>query len=304
VTDKGEDLAGKIAEALGGSPLPDSRGNYLCHCPSHTDSHPSLAVGADGDRVLFYCRAGCSQSAVLEALKRRGLLPGKAAPAAHTAAHASPVQHPRPTPDPFRMWRGASPDIDDSLVALYLRKRGLLVPKNAPLRYAPFLFHWPSKHSFPAMVALIRRYDGAAITAHATFIGPDGSKALVDPVRLFAAGANPAGGGVWFRDLGEGPEGVIAEGIESALSAAQLYGASAAVATLSTHGMRSLIVSPTSQRPLRIFADHDAAGHGLAAARDLYRRLRSAGRNVALSMANTIGHDANDILRQRSEARS
>jgi hypothetical protein len=50
--------------------------------------------------------------------------------------------------------------------------------------------------------------------------------------------------------------------------------------------------------PVRIFADHDAAGHGLAAARDLYRRLRSEGREVVLSMPDIVGEDANDVLRR------
>jgi hypothetical protein len=152
------------------------------------------------------------------------------------------------------------------------------------------------------MVALIERYDGTAITSHATFLSRDGRKASVEPVRLFPAGASPAGGGVWFDHLGSKRALVIAEGVESALSAARLYDAVACVATLSTHGMRTLALPPVMPLAVRIFADHDAAGHGLAAARDLYRRLRSEEHEVLLSMSNTIGEDANDIWLRRLEA--
>jgi putative DNA primase/helicase len=200
------------------------------------------------------------------------------------------------------MWREASPLIAGSLIESYLRNRGVKLPKDAPLRYAPALWRWPTKSRHPAMVALIERYDGTAITSHATFLSPEGRKAAIAPARLFPAGANPAGGGVWFDRLGARRELIIAEGVESALSAAELYDAEAAVATLSTHGMRTLVLAPLSRQPIRIFADHDAQGHGLNAARDLYRRLRSEGRDVCLSIADAVGSDANDILLRRLEA--
>ena len=58
-----------ILEALGGN------GSDMCHCPAHEDKNPSLSVTA-GDRVpLVFCHAGCSQDAVIDALKARGLWP-------------------------------------------------------------------------------------------------------------------------------------------------------------------------------------------------------------------------------------
>jgi putative DNA primase/helicase len=297
--------ARKIAEALGGSRIPDAKGNYLCRCPSHLDRHPSLAVCNNDGKLLFHCRAGCRQDAVLAALKRLGLLPGRSDPAAQTATQPALVQPLRPTrppPDPFKMWREASPFVANSLVELYLRNRGLEIPADPPLRCARALWHPLSKSRHPAMVALIERYDGTAITSHATFLSPDGRKASVQPVRLFPAGASPAGGGVWFDRLGSKRELAIAEGIESALSAALLYDAEAAVATLSTHGMRTLLLAPLSRQPVRIVADHDAQGHGLAAARDLYRRLRSEGREVVVTLPDNVGDDANTILMRRVRA--
>jgi hypothetical protein len=81
IADKVEALdACELAVALGGSIVPDARGNYLCHCPAHLDHTPSLAVRDGFGRVLVYCYAGCPQSAVLAALRRLKLLRGAPGP--------------------------------------------------------------------------------------------------------------------------------------------------------------------------------------------------------------------------------
>jgi hypothetical protein len=59
-----------IAEALGGR---KSGNNWICHCPAHDDSRPSLSLTEENGKVLFICRAGCSQEAVLEELRARDL---------------------------------------------------------------------------------------------------------------------------------------------------------------------------------------------------------------------------------------
>jgi putative DNA primase/helicase len=298
------DTAGKIAEALGGPLVPDANGNYRCHCPSHSDTTPSLSVCDRGGKTLVRCFAGCRQSAVIEALQRLRFLPGTSNPNARVTA---PMQPPKPAKplwalDPLKPWREASPLIVGSLVETYLGGRCLALPESAPLRYSPFAWHWPTKSRHPAMVALIETHDWAPVTSHTTFLSHDGRKANIEPQRLFSAGAKPAGAGVWFTGLSSKTELAVAEGVESTLSAAHLYDAGACVATLSTHGMRTLVLPPSMRWPVRIFADNDRAGHGLAAARDLYRRLRSEGREVVVTLADAIGEDANDIWirRQRS----
>ncbi len=48
------------------------------HCPAYDDEHPSLSVDqVDEGRVLVHCFAGCTQGAVLEALRARGLWSGR-----------------------------------------------------------------------------------------------------------------------------------------------------------------------------------------------------------------------------------
>lgn len=65
--------AREIVEALGGHK--NGRG-WLCKCPAHNDANPSLSIdeGREG-KVLLRCRAGCTQDAVLSALRQRGLWP-------------------------------------------------------------------------------------------------------------------------------------------------------------------------------------------------------------------------------------
>ena len=62
----------RIVEGLRGS---ISTGK--CLCPAHDDHNPSLDVSTKGGKVLFKCRAGCSQDAVIGALKVRRLWSSK-----------------------------------------------------------------------------------------------------------------------------------------------------------------------------------------------------------------------------------
>jgi hypothetical protein len=69
--------AAEIAAALGASrpPRQTLRGlTSRVRCPAHEDRHASLDVTEAPDgRVLLVCRAGCSQTEVIDALRERGL---------------------------------------------------------------------------------------------------------------------------------------------------------------------------------------------------------------------------------------
>jgi hypothetical protein len=49
------------------------RGYGKVHCPAHDDRRPSLVVHEREGRALFHCKAGCTQAAVVAALRDRGL---------------------------------------------------------------------------------------------------------------------------------------------------------------------------------------------------------------------------------------
>lgn len=58
------------AAALGGV---ETSSGWLCHCPAHDDGHPSLSLADQDGKVLVYCHAGCTQDAVIDALRQLGL---------------------------------------------------------------------------------------------------------------------------------------------------------------------------------------------------------------------------------------
>ncbi len=66
---------GKLVFALNAKP--NGNKGWQALCPAHNDHNPSLDidVGKDG-KLLVICRAGCSQEAVITALKARSVWPG------------------------------------------------------------------------------------------------------------------------------------------------------------------------------------------------------------------------------------
>jgi predicted transcriptional regulator len=64
-------LFDRITRALEGKPR--ANGSYVCKCPAHDDKNPSLSVSFKDGKILLHCFAGCSQDAVIDALKARGL---------------------------------------------------------------------------------------------------------------------------------------------------------------------------------------------------------------------------------------
>ncbi len=62
-----------LAAALGGKPSGDG---FSCHCPAHADTNPSLSLSEANGKILWKCHRGCSQEAVLDALRQLGLDPG------------------------------------------------------------------------------------------------------------------------------------------------------------------------------------------------------------------------------------
>jgi putative DNA primase/helicase len=206
----------------------------------------------------------------------------------------------RPKRDPLKPWRDASPLLATGTVRTYLKARGIELTEveALSLRFHPALYHWPTATRWPAMVACVKRADGTEITSHQTFLDLDGrSKAPLDKARLFPAGVAPEGG-VWFGVANPEQELIVGEGIESTLSAMRLHCVEAGVAALSEGGIQRLVL-PESARRVRIFADHDELGQGLAAAHEARRRWKMEGRSVAIVQANTVGQDANDIWLRR-----
>jgi hypothetical protein len=290
--------AAGIARALKGR---QSGAGWTCLCPAHNDHDPSLSVIDRDNKVLVKCRSGCSQDAVIDALERLRLWGGK--PHDRGARSGSSIPGAGPAKDPMKTWRNARLFGRNTALDHYFQSRGILLTDEEArsLRFSSALWHWPTRTTWPAMLARVSLATGADLTTHMTFLKPDGSgKApLGEKARLFAAGGRTLGGGVWFGGPEPLQEFIVGEGIESTLSAMRILGASAGCAALSAGGIRRLILPPHARR-VRVFADHDELGQGLAAAADSCRRWRAEGREVAVSIADRVGEDANDVLKRRS----
>ena len=153
----------------------------------------------------------------------------------------------------MRSGRSAMPFLRGCVADIWLKGRGIDLTDGEArsLKYAPDLWHWPTRTRWSAMLAPVTSAAGEELGVHQTFLLRDGSaKApLGDKARLFTAGSRlRVGGGIWFGAADPAHEFVVAEGIESLLSALRLLGAAAGCAALSEGGIRRLILPPAAKR--------------------------------------------------------
>ena len=286
-----------IARALGGH---RAGATWMARCPAHDDRSPSLSIssGKDG-KVLVRCHAGCDQRDLIAVLQARGLwqTTGRALVIARNPRRRLAEE---PDADALKrraaalaIWQ-ASQVAEGSLVATYLRSRGLRLPGLPALRFHAGLKH-PSGGVWPAMVGLVTRgATGSPIAVHRTFLARNGGgKAPVDPAKMMLG---PCRGGLVRLDE-PGAVLMVGEGIETCLAAMQATG-NAAWSALSTSGLRSLDL-PHDIREVIVLADGDEPGEG--AAQDCARRWKREGRRVRIARPPQ-GMDFNDLLKGRHPA--
>lgn len=239
-----------------------------CRCPVTThssDSKPLAVTQTENGQVLVKCFAGCDQNTVVAALRLQGLW-GDGEPVMHPLypGYVTTKQDTSRSADDRRMreyaqsiWDAAKP-AKGSPVEAYLRARGIRLPVSDQLRYAPRLKHTEANQTFPAMIARVaddrgfcaiqRTYLDPQQPAKATL--PDGMKAKLSLAALDH-------GAVRLREP-KGDTLGLAEGIETALSAAQMY-ALPVWATLSAMRLRQIDI-PASIKILHLFADPGDVG--------------------------------------------
>jgi putative DNA primase/helicase len=204
--------AAETAAALGGH----RAGRWWsCRCPAHDDRTPSLSL-RDGDRGLIVrCWAGCDPRDVLAALRRLGLIAGRAEyqrPPAPTGSDKRDNAAGR-IAWAQRIWDAAR-EAPGSPVACYLAGRGIPIAPPASLRWAPALRR-PDGSRGPAMVARIDSIDGELIGVQRTWLACDDSRTWR---RLDRAMLGRASGGA-VRLAAAAETLMIGEGIETCLAA-------------------------------------------------------------------------------------
>jgi putative DNA primase/helicase len=178
----------------------------------------------------------------------------------------------------------------------YLKSRALWpLPKGHALRAHTSVAYWDSREvigRFPALVAVVRDLAGEFVTAHVTYLTQEGQKlATHEPRKLLSPLTNRHGCSVRLLDQAE--QLGIAEGIETALSAARIHREPVWAAINSV--LLAKFEPPPGVKRLAIYADRDTAG--LEAAGRLMERLQG---RIACALRIPTQGDWNDVLRRRS----
>ena len=150
--------------------------------------------------------------------------------------------------------------------------------------------------AYPGLVAVVRSQGGEGATVHRTYLSADGRKADTSPQRAMFGGLPYAGGSVRLFPTSERIG--VAEGIETALCAAALFGVPT-WATICAHGMETW-EPPDGIRSVVVFGDNDHSCTGQAAAWSLGKRLTRAGIDVEIHIPAVVGTDWADEWAQQS----
>ncbi len=274
-------------------------GSYgMASCPSHADGKtPALKISDDprkADGIDVICFGGChwktvrsdlARGGLLEALERKGGTPWPKL--------KFPSQEPATPQDDNRqeiateIWQATEP-IENTLAAIYLCSRGLHPPWPVWLRYHGALKHGPTGLRFPALVAGVTNGDGKFMAVHRTFLKLDGSgKAAVTSPKMALGSLQDGDVRLGRADKVLG----LAEGIETALSAQQLFD----LPVWAVLGSRfDGVAIPADVIELQVFADNGAPGQEAAAkARDVFTKT---GKRVAIRRPPQGFGDWNDAL--------
>lgn len=184
-------------------------------------------------------------------------------------------------------------------VDAYLTSRGIGLEEYPLSLGTAHALPYDASSSHPAMVAVITAPDGKNVSLHRTFLAGAGKLDAAD-CRKLMPGKLPKGCAVRLKPLGPSDEVLgVAEGIETALAAAALFGIPV-WATLNTSMMRTF-VPPTGIREVAIFADNDASFSGQNAAYALGATLKPNGFDVTIHVPEISGQDWNDVLQRKGQ---
>ena len=260
----------------------------MCRCPAHDDRSPSLAIGLGKHAILFHCFAGCSSEAVLAAFARQGIKAqelfdgtgGTIAPAPRSEG---------PDRNALRLWRKAEV-LTGTLADRYLSSRKI------DLRSPDLRFHGrtplgrkPNLRFLPAMLAAVRTDEGV-IAVHRSFLDAE----TAGPARFDRSkrALGSLGTGAVRLAMPRGGKLGLAEGIETALSAQQIFGVPC-WATLGNERF-GLVTIPESVRELYLFVDADAGG--VLAEERAREAYACDGRSIVMQRPRIEGYDWNNVL--------
>lgn len=247
------------------------------------------------DRAISYCCARCGISGyAIENANRSSLSPAERAAMERRFAEArarDQTARERRRAMARDLWR-QSIDSRHTWAETYLRMRGIELPDEDYLRRRTFRFHphcpRPDLPAGPAMLVAFEpincspgnTFADAPVTAIHRIWGRGHRKAMLGAVGGCAVKVTPA-----ERVLSRL---AICEGVETGL---KLFERGVPVWALGSAGAIEAFPVIERVRELTIFADHDASGRGLDAAKRCAGRWRDAGAHVRIFMRPTEGAD-------------
>ena len=175
------------------------------------------------------------------------------------------VRQPTQSMDKVAQARGrflSLPPVHGTDAAAYLSARGIYHLPKKGVRYSSGEYDHDEKRTIPALYSIASNEYGEPVYLHLTYI-EHGKKAAIETQRKMHK-LQDFDGSVAVKLYAVADVIGIAEGIESALSAASIY-RMPVWSTLNANIMRKFR-SPTGVKVLYIFADNDKNGTGLAAA--------------------------------------
>jgi putative DNA primase/helicase len=274
--------------------------NWRCACPLDCGYALSLSDGEDG-RLLAFCFGGCEFDHVMLALVEFGLLDGDDSDSLHepreAAAHTQRNAAERISNAQEIYDSGAY----DERINIYLRSRAIDLTSPI-LRFAEEAPHRLGAR-LPAILAPIVNAVGELTGVHLTYLRQDGG-GKADLPKEFQRECRGVirGGAIRLAEPAPGDELIIGEGLESSLSAMQLFGLPGWSAVFA--GGLETIELPLIIRRITTAADNDRSGVGQRNALAAYDRLSAEGRTVRIKTPPDVGDDFNDVLfKRRPDAR-
>jgi Toprim domain len=193
-----------------------------------------------------------------------------------------------------RLWSRLFPIKPEYPTGKYLKARGLESFISHPaLRCAAAAIH-PTGHPLPILAARVFHVEHGICAVQYTYLNWDGSdrdRELEPGRQTFGA---LKGGAVWIGAPMPNKEVVVAEGLETLLSAMLLLNLRCGAAVLGARTHMQELVLPSGVRKLHIAADNDETGRSSA---DCTATLwRNRGLSVRVSYPEIVGKDFNDVL--------
>jgi hypothetical protein len=187
---------------------------------------------------------------------------------------------------------------DDPAIGIYLRSRAIMI--SSSILHFSLSFPHRLGIAYPAMVAPVVDIAGEQTGVHATYLRPD-FKGKVDLPKEYQRETRGVIGSSAIRLARHDPRYalLIGEGVETTLSAMQLFGLPGWSA-INAGGLKTIDV-PLEVRNIIVVADHDLSGRGPCNALMARDRWRAEDRRVKIAMPKRPGDDFNDVLQRWAE---